>query len=63
MVLGWLWEGWWVFGIFVLLLSRGRMGHPPVLDAYRPLPPSRRRLAWGSLLLFVITFAPVPFRI
>jgi membrane-associated protease RseP (regulator of RpoE activity) len=63
MLLGWFWQGWWVFGTFVLILSRGRLGHPPVLDAYRPLPPSRRRLAWGSLLLFVVTFAPVPFRI
>jgi membrane-associated protease RseP (regulator of RpoE activity) len=63
MLLGWFWQGWWVFGTFVLLVSRGRLGHPPVLDAYRPLPPSRRRLAWGSLLLFAATFAPVPFRL
>jgi len=64
-VLGWLsgWAGWWIFGVFVLLLSRGRLAHPPVLDAYRPLPNSRRRLAWGALALFVVTFSPVPFRI
>lgn len=63
--LGWYsgWPGWWVFGAVVLVLSRGRLSHPPVLDVYRPLPPSRRWLAWGALVLFVITFAPVPFRI
>jgi membrane-associated protease RseP (regulator of RpoE activity) len=62
-VLGWFWIGWLVWGLLVLVLSRGRLGHPPVLDAYRPLPPSRRLLALATLLLFAITFAPVPFRI
>lgn len=61
MLLGFLWVGWWVWGALVLALSRGRLGHPPVLDAYRPLPKSRRWLAWASLALFLITFTPVPF--
>ncbi len=61
MLLGVLWEGWLIWGVVVLVLSRGRLGHPPVLDVYRPLPPSRRRLAWVSLALFVVTFTPVPF--
>jgi len=47
--------------LLVLALSRGRLGHPPVLNSNRPLPPSRRRLAWGALLLFLVTFTPVPF--
>ncbi len=62
MLLGWFWIGWLIWGFVVLALSRGRLSHPPVLDAYRPLPPSRRWLAWASLALFLITFAPVPFR-
>ena len=61
--LGTLWIGWYIWGGLVLLLSRGRLGHPPALDAQRPLPASRRLLAWAALLLFVITFAPAPFRI
>ena len=61
--LGLLWIGWLVWGTIVLVLSRGRLGHPPVLDAHRPLPPSRGWLAWAGVVLFVITFAPVPFRI
>jgi len=44
-------------------LSRGRLGHPPVLDSQRPLPASRRVLAWVALGLFLATFAPIPFRI
>ena len=62
LMLGWYWRGWLVWGFVVLLLSRGRLGHPPVLDAYRPLPRSRRWLAWAGAALLVITFAPVPFR-
>jgi Zn-dependent protease len=61
--LGTLWMGWYIWGGLVLLLSRGRLSHPPVLDAQRPLPASRRVLAWAALLLFVLTFAPAPFRI
>ncbi len=62
-VLGYYWRGWLYWGLVVLILSRGRLGHPPVLDAQRPLPASRRRLAWAALVLFVVTFAPVPFRL
>ncbi len=54
----WVWLSW---GVLVLLLSRGRLGHPPVLDAYRPLPRSRHLLAWAALALFVITFTPIPW--
>jgi len=46
--------------VVVLALSRGRRGHPPVLDNERPLPASRRRLAWAALALFLLTFMPVP---
>ncbi len=63
LALGLYWKGWLLWGLVVLILSRGRLGHPPVLDAYRPLPPSRGWLAWAGLALLAITFAPVPFRI
>src|SRR5881628_537149 len=62
-VLGRFWPGWYVWGFLVLALSRGRLAHPPVLDVHRPLPPGRRGVAWVALLLFVVTFTPVPFRI
>jgi membrane-associated protease RseP (regulator of RpoE activity) len=61
LVLGWFtWIGWVVWGVVVLALSRGQLGHPPVLDNHRPLPASRRRLAWAALALFLLTFMPVP---
>lgn len=60
MLLGWFWIGWLFWGFIVLMLSRGQLRHPPILDAYRPLPASRRWLLIASTLLFVLTFAPVP---
>lgn len=55
------WEGWAVWAALILILSRGRLGHPPVLDGYRPLPRSRRWLLLGAVALIILTFAPVPF--
>lgn len=62
MLLSWFSVTWLIWGLAVLVLSRGQLGHPPVLDAYRPLPTSRYLLAWVSLVLFLLTFSPVPFR-
>ena len=62
MLLGWFWVGWLLWGFIVLVVSRGQLRHPPVLNAYRPLPRSRLWLLLASLLLFLLTFAPAPFR-
>jgi hypothetical protein len=59
-LLGYFSKSWLVWGVIVLLLSRGQFGHPPVLDAYRPLPKSRVWLLVASAILFVLTFTPVP---
>ncbi len=60
LLLSYLSKSWLVWGVIVLLLSRGRFGHPPVLDAYRPLPPSRVWVLLASLIIFVLTFIPAP---
>lgn len=62
MLLSWLSVTWLIWGLAVLVLSRGQLGHPPVLDAYRPLPKTRLLLVWISLVLFLLTFSPVPLR-
>lgn len=61
--LGYVWWFWLFWGVLVLVLSRGRLGHPPVLVPERSLPRSRRWLAWAALAMFVLTFTPVPSRV
>ncbi|HTR22062.1 MAG TPA: site-2 protease family protein [Gemmatimonadales bacterium] len=61
--LGYWWTGWFVWAGLVLVLHRGRLGHPNVLSPARPLPPSRYWLACAALILFLLTFAPVPFKL
>ncbi|MEC4681197.1 MAG: site-2 protease family protein, partial [Nitrospirota bacterium] len=54
------WPGW-----FVWVGMAGMMGlaHPPISDLNIELGKGRRWVAWGALLIFIITFAPVPFSI
>jgi hypothetical protein len=51
---------WWTWAGLLLLFGRGRVAHPSILDRHRPLPRSRQILGWLTLLLFAVTFSPVP---
>jgi len=51
------WTGWLLW--FVLLIVLG-LGHPATTDTDIPLKGSRRLGALATILLFVITFSPVP---
>ncbi len=55
------WIGWGVWAALVLAASRGRLGHAPVVDGYRPIPRTRLATAIACALLFAVTFTPVPF--
>lgn len=57
-----LWQGaiWWIWAFLLLVMGRGRLAHPEVLDRHRPLPAGRRPYAWGTMLLLVATFTPIP---
>ena len=44
---------------FLLILVLG-LGHPVTQDAETPLVGRRRLAAWATVLLFVVTFTPVP---
>lgn len=60
--LGWTgWTGWLVWAILITVLVGLR--HPPTLDDPRPLGAARSVGAFMSLLLFVVTFVPEPFRL
>lgn len=54
------WEGWLVWAVLLLVLG---IKHPPVIYWEIPLDPKRRFIGIATLLIFVITFIPVPFRI
>jgi len=52
------WPGWIMWFFLVLFLG---LGHPSTLDVNTPLAGRRRIAAWATVLLFVLTFTPVPF--
>jgi membrane-associated protease RseP (regulator of RpoE activity) len=54
------WPGW-----IVWVGMAGIMGlaHPPIADPDVGLGKGRRWVAWSALLIFIITFAPVPFSV
>jgi membrane-associated protease RseP (regulator of RpoE activity) len=51
------WAGWILWVAILLMLG---LGHPTTIDADTPLDPRRRLFAWATIVLFVITFIPVP---
>lgn len=55
------WVGWWLWAALGLLVGRGRLGHPSVIAAERPLDPVRRTLGWLAVVLFLLTFMPRPW--
>ncbi len=55
-----LWEGWALWAILLLILG---LRHPPILYWEVPLDHRRIFFGWLALVIFVITFIPVPFNI
>lgn len=51
------WPGWLLWCGIVLLMG---LRHPPVADESVPLDRGRRVLAWVALVVFVLSFMPVP---
>ncbi|HUA32145.1 MAG TPA: site-2 protease family protein [Candidatus Binataceae bacterium] len=51
------WAGWLLWGVLALMLG---VGHPATVDRDTPLDPLRRRAAWATIVLFLLTFSPVP---
>lgn len=55
--MGFLWSGWWIWAALIFFLGRN---HAETLDEITPLDNGRRALAVLGLLVFVLTFTPVP---
>jgi membrane-associated protease RseP (regulator of RpoE activity) len=51
------WPGWFVFGLLAILLG---MKHPPPIDSMTPLDRTGLLIGYAAILLFVLTFIPVP---
>lgn len=54
-----LWAGWIMWGLILLVLAL-RFRHPPLLDTWDPLDPSRRAWAVVALAIFVLCFLVQP---
>jgi membrane-associated protease RseP (regulator of RpoE activity) len=71
--MGWFWPGWWVWALVIFWFSgphvARRQGwrfaflHPPLMDETTPLSPTQKWIAVAALLIFLLTFPPVPFTI
>lgn len=57
--LGFLWMGWLVWALVVLLMIK--IKHPPTIYDWVPLDKRRRVLAFVAMVIFIITFTPAPF--
>jgi hypothetical protein len=63
LALGTLWWGWWLWAGLILLLGRGSIRHPAVLDPSFPVDSRRKAVGWLCVAVFVTTFVAVPFRL
>jgi membrane-associated protease RseP (regulator of RpoE activity) len=53
-----VWPGWLIFGALVFFLG---LRHPSPLDPYMALGTTGRVIGWAAVVLFTLTFIPVPF--
>jgi len=58
------WIGWVIWSIFIIILiwSSGTL-HPPTLNDWSKLKNSDKFYAISSLILFILTFTPQPFKV
>lgn len=61
--LGREWWGWWLWAGMIVVLGRGSIAHPPVMDQEFPIGRRRAALGWACLVIFVLTFVTVPIHL
>lgn len=52
-----LWPGWILWCVITMVMG---LHHPPVVDEDQPLDRRRRLLAWAALVVFLLSFMPIP---
>lgn len=61
--LGREWWGWWIWAALILVLGRGAIGHPRVLDEDFPVGTRRAVVGWACVVIFALCFVTVPIRL
>ena len=56
--MGLFWNGWWFWALLVIAIG---FQHAPVMDESVPLESRHRWLGYISIIIFLVTFIPVPF--
>jgi membrane-associated protease RseP (regulator of RpoE activity) len=54
---------WYVWVALAFVLGGGRWSHPSVVVPERPVVGGRRVIGWVCVVVFALTFVPVPFRV
>lgn len=52
---------WYLWVVLALVIGGGRWTHPPVVLPEYPLLANRRWIGWACIMVFLLTFMPVPF--
>ncbi len=55
-----VWEGWAIWAVLLILLG---FRHPPIVYSGVPLDPKRKVIGWIAVVIFIITFMPVPITV
>lgn len=61
LLLGRFWLGWWVWAVLALVIGRGRLGHPSIIEPEREIDPRRTVVGWVGIAIFLLTFMPQPW--
>jgi len=61
--LGVIWWGWWAWGLLVLVVNRGRVSHPTVIQRRAGIGSLRQCLGWILITIFFLTLVPVPLQL
>jgi len=59
-LLGFMWPGWFFWSIMLIVIG---FKHPPPINDYIPIDDRRKLLAGIILIIFLLTFIPVPIEI
>ncbi len=60
LTLGFWWPGWWLFGALIFIFG---LKHPPTLDDSRELSGATKFMGIAAILIFILCFVPVPFKL